>query len=156
MKQKRKAISPIIATLILIVITVVAGIFLYGFVSGYIGALSSTTSTPPNVQIVPGAFSGTLPGTSGTLSVTITNAGNSPVTINPSGVLYFSNGTAAGTATLGGPSATSTILVHPGETTSQNVFLSTSSPYEIESGYSYYIKFTTTSGYTITSQAFVP
>ena len=40
MLKKRKAISPIIATLILIVITVIAGIFLYSFVSGYMETLS--------------------------------------------------------------------------------------------------------------------
>jgi len=62
MKQKRKAISPIIATLILIVITVIAGIFLYSFVSGYLGTLSGTTNQPPpNIQFIASSLTSTPP-----------------------------------------------------------------------------------------------
>jgi archaeal flagellin N-terminal-like domain len=46
-RNKRKAVSPIIATLILIVITVAAGVIIYYFVSGY---LSSTTSSATNQE----------------------------------------------------------------------------------------------------------
>ncbi|MCI4460930.1 MAG: hypothetical protein JHC24_01825, partial [Thaumarchaeota archaeon] len=42
-RSRRKAISPIIATLILIVITVVAGVMLYGFVTGFMAKTTSST-----------------------------------------------------------------------------------------------------------------
>ena len=171
MRQKRKAISPIIATLILIVITVVAGIFLYGFVSGYMGMLSTTTSAPPDVQITPVSYAIGNNTISGALEVTITNAGSSSVSIYPTGSFYFSNGTLAGSATLGtisystSSTGTSTVTftpltsltLAPGKTTVVIIELSPSpSNYSVTSGYSYYIKLTTTSGYTITSQTFSP
>ncbi|MGC8593941.1 MAG: archaellin/type IV pilin N-terminal domain-containing protein, partial [Nitrososphaeria archaeon] len=77
MKQKRKAISPIIATLILIVITVIAGVFLYSFVSGYMGILSGTTNQqPPNVQFVSASYS------SSKFTYVIYNQGSTAVTFN--------------------------------------------------------------------------
>ena len=169
MRSKRKAISPIIATLILIVITVIAGIFLYSFVSGYLGTLSSTTSTPPNVQISPVSYyqhydSNTT--YNGVIEVTITNVGSTPVSIVPTGSFYFANGTLAGSATLVKkilPSSglqyllyTSPLTLTPGQTVEINVTLVASSPYTVAPGYSYYLKFTTTTGYTISSTSFIP
>jgi len=62
MLKKRKAISSIIATLILIVITVIAGIFLYSFVSGYMGTLSGTTNQPPpNIQFIASSLTSSPP-----------------------------------------------------------------------------------------------
>jgi len=62
MLNKRKAISPIIATLILIAITVIADIFLYSFVSGYLGTLSGTTNQPPpNIQFIASSLTSTPP-----------------------------------------------------------------------------------------------
>ena len=164
MKSKRKAISPIIATLILIVITVIAGIFLYSFVSGYLGTLSSTTSTPANVQITPiNVTSTSYPTKSATLYVTITNAGTSPVALSIYGSLYFSNGTLAGSATIVNAtpysafsSTTNTVSVAPGRTIVAKISLSTTSPYEINTGYIYYIKLTTSTGYVEPSSTFIP
>ena len=168
MKSKRKAISPIIATLILIVITVIAGIFLYSFVSGYLGALSSTTSTPVNVQIMPINITSNnqnhnYPTISATLYVTITNVGTSPIALYETGSLYFSNGTLAGSATItsttpssASSSATNTVSVAPGQTITATISLSTTSPYTISAGYSYYIKLTTSTGYVVSSSSFIP
>ncbi len=68
--RKRRGISPILATIILIVITVVVGAMLYGFVTGFFS--SSATSMNANVQtnlIIPSGSN------AATWSVTIKNAG---------------------------------------------------------------------------------
>jgi len=43
--MRRKAISPVIATLLLIVIAIVAGIAVYGFVTGWIGGTTKSTGS---------------------------------------------------------------------------------------------------------------
>ncbi len=68
--RKRRGISPILATIILIVITVVVGAMLYGFVTGFFS--SSATSMNANVQTSLVIPSGS---TAATWSVTIKDAG---------------------------------------------------------------------------------
>ncbi|MGC8558441.1 MAG: archaellin/type IV pilin N-terminal domain-containing protein [Nitrososphaeria archaeon] len=139
MTQKRKAISPIIATLILIVITVVAGIALYGFVSGYMGTLTSTTSsTPPNVQVI--AFNVTT-GNSSKIDITLFNAGSSPVTLSKTADIF--------NATSNNFVASFQINVTSlAPNTSYNIGVSSSNKINLASG-NYYVKITTTNGYII-------
>jgi flagellin-like protein len=151
MKQKRKAISPIIATLILIVITVIAGIFLYSFVSGYLGTLSGTTNQPPpNVQFI---ASSVKPGSNGEYIFTFTaeNLGTTGVTLETNGLLInASNGQLVGTVYVytGPNGGTTPVTIAPNsEATFTAMYNYTSL---LEAG-NYYIKFTTTSGYTIQS-----
>ncbi|MEM4067125.1 MAG: archaellin/type IV pilin N-terminal domain-containing protein, partial [Candidatus Micrarchaeaceae archaeon] len=64
-------ISPIIATIILIVITVVAGGFIYAYVSGMLHSGSTTNvADVQDISLVPSST-----GTGGTLYVTISNGG---------------------------------------------------------------------------------
>ncbi len=68
--KKAKAISPIIATIILIVITVVAGGFIYAYVTGMLR--SGATSQQASIQsysLVPGS------GNTATLTVTVQDSG---------------------------------------------------------------------------------
>jgi len=148
MKQKRKAISPIIATLILIVITVIAGIFLYSFVSGYMGTLSGTTNQPlPNVQ-----FIGSSVKVSKNINFTFTaeNAGTSAVTLETNAlVINASNGQSIGIAKVSTvPTGTTPVTIAPNnELTFCAIFDNSSA---LPAG-NYFVKFTTTSGYTIQS-----
>ncbi len=84
--RKRRGISPILATIILIVITVVVGAMLYGFVTGFFS--SSATSMNANVEtslVIPSSSN------AATWSVTIKNAGTVNIkSINVS--LYDTNG----------------------------------------------------------------
>jgi archaeal flagellin N-terminal-like domain len=84
--KKKKAISPIIATLILIVITVIAGIALYGFVSSYMSTITPTNSAPPNVQFIAERY--TSPSS---FNFTIQNAGSTPFTITKAYILNATN-----------------------------------------------------------------
>jgi len=80
---RRKAISPIIATIILIVITVVAGAFLYVYATGMMhsGAASQVANVQSAALVVPGGTG------AGTLTVTISNGGT--VTIESVNVTNF-------------------------------------------------------------------
>ncbi len=72
--HKAKAISPIIATIILIVITVVAGGFIYAYVSGMLH--SGSTTNVADVQ----SISLTPTTTGGTLAITLSNGGAAAIT----------------------------------------------------------------------------
>jgi flagellin-like protein len=48
---KKRAISPVIATLILIVVAVVAGVAVYGFVTGFIAQTTSQSQAPSSIVI---------------------------------------------------------------------------------------------------------
>ena len=166
MLNKRKAISPIIATLILIVITVIAGIFLYSFVSGYLGTLSGTTNQPPpNIQFIassvkpyqkaPPSSSKLPPGTTYYIynfTFTAENAGTSAVTLETNAlVINASNGQSIGIAKVytGPYGGTTPVTIAPNsELTFTAMYNFSTSP--LPAG-NYYVKFTTTSGYTIQS-----
>ena len=153
MKQKRKAISPIIATLILIVITVIAGIFLYSFVSGYMGTLSGTTNQPaPNIQFIASSAKVISPTTPYKYNFTFTaqNLGSPAVILETNAlVINASNGQLIGTANVytGPNGGTTPVTIAPN---SESTFTAMYTQTALPPG-NYYIKFTTTSGYTIQS-----
>jgi len=122
-RHRRKGISPIIATIILIVITVAVGGLLYAYVGGMFGSMS--TSQDVNIQ-----NSLTMPAgaSTGTWTVSVKNTGSVAIT-NMTAVLYSSSGKAiaviyAGshpmlTVPAGIPSGTYTAsTVSPGQTVS--------------------------------------
>jgi flagellin-like protein len=98
MKGKKKAISPIIATLILIVIAVVAGVMLYGFVTGFMAKTTSNISAFSGSTLVIEGASINGSSTNGyTVEAVVTNTGSSTVTLNAINVLYASNNSLIGT-----------------------------------------------------------
>ncbi|MGC9208605.1 MAG: archaellin/type IV pilin N-terminal domain-containing protein [Nitrososphaeria archaeon] len=144
--RKRKAISPIIATLILIVITVVAGILLYSFVSGYISSLTSTSSSSvPNVKITAVSYN-----SSNIITLYVQNFGTSPVTFVNNSYVYSSDGTYVGTYSLSSPSLT----VSPNSVVKFTINVTGTNSRGLPSGHSYYVELTTTTGYTINSPTF--
>ena len=122
-RHRRKGISPIIATIILIVITVAVGGLLYAYVGGMFGSMS--TSQDVNIQ-----NSLTIPAgaSTGTWTVSVKNTGSVAIT-NMTAVLYNSSDSPiaviyAGshpmlTVPAGTPSGTFTAsTVSPGQTVS--------------------------------------
>ncbi len=77
MTRKIKAVSPIVATIILIIITIIAGIIIYFYTVGYLAGGSTNVS----LKIQGGAIA---PGAGKVVFVTLTikNDGNVPVTLN--------------------------------------------------------------------------
>jgi flagellin-like protein len=108
-RRKSKAISPIIATLILIVITVIAGVMLYGFVTGFMAKTTSSTGAIATISIDSAGVS-----SKGSANVVVTNIGNSPVTITQVNLLDPS--TNALIASSKSPSTSSTITIPGGKT----------------------------------------
>jgi flagellin-like protein len=77
-QKKRSAVSPVIATLLLIAIAVAAAIIVYAFVTGLIGGLSSGSSS--NLITATAALSVPSGSGAGLLVVSVTNNANSPIT----------------------------------------------------------------------------
>ena len=111
MRRKSKAISPIIATLILIVITVVAGVMLYGFVTGFMAKTSSSSNAVAQISIASAGVSSS--GKSAT--ITLTNTGTTTVKITTVNLLDPDTG--AVLMTFSSPSSGSPITVSGGITT---------------------------------------
>jgi len=122
-RHRRKGISPIIATIILIVITVAVGGLLYAYVGGMFGSMS--TSQDVNIQ-----NSLTMPAgaSTGTWTVSVKNTGSVAIT-NMTAVLYSSSGSPVAVVYAGShpmisvpagtPSGTFTAsTVSPGQTVS--------------------------------------
>jgi len=145
-RHTMKAISPIIATIILIVITVAIGGLLYAYVSGMFGSMS--TSQDVNIQttltIPPGASSGTW-------TVSVKNTGTVAITgINAT--LYSTGSSSSAIASIVGgsfkpapnvPSGSFPVLtsspVSPGQTASGSAMGISSSNVIAGSSYTYQI-----------------
>ncbi len=69
-QRKRSAVSPVIATLLLIAIAVAAAIIVYAFVTGLIGGL---TSSGASLVVVSGSLTVPSGSGAGTLVITVTN-----------------------------------------------------------------------------------
>jgi len=99
-RSRRKAISPIIATLILIVITVVAGVMLYGFVSGFMAKTTSSTGAIAQIAIDSASVSsGGLSSGGQGATISLTNTGTTPVTLTEVNLLNPSTGALIATST---------------------------------------------------------
>lgn len=141
LRRNVKAISPIIATLLLIAIAVVAALVTYAWVMGYIGFQTSNASKSVQIQ----SISDTLT-TPQSITVYVQNTGSPGSTVSFNAASGYVNGTQWTTAESGGftplaSGATATLTL-----TNTGVTLS--------SGEQVTIKITTTSGtYSQVTQA---
>ena len=78
LNKKRTAVSPVIATLLLIAIAVAAAIIVYAFVTGLIGGLS--TGAGSSLVTITGGLSVPTGSGSGTLVMSLKNGASNPVT----------------------------------------------------------------------------
>ena len=153
--KKNKAISPIIATLILIVITVVAGIALYGFVSGYMSTITPTSSAPPSYEFITEQYTPNATAKNyNSFNYTIQNTGSIPITITKAYLINASNNQLYSVVSLmpktGTKTPLSSVTIAPNQLMVLNVsslsFIKTTPPPG-----SYYVRFATSNGYTFTS-----
>ncbi|WP_449462576.1 hypothetical protein PQ610_00540 [Tardisphaera miroshnichenkoae] len=106
-KNVRKGISPIIATVLLIAITIAAGLAIYGWVSGLIGAGTSSTRLPGTSTLSLTLLSVT----SNTATIEISNPGTYTVTVSNAAVTVdLSNGNEASSVSI----SPSSVTVPPG------------------------------------------
>jgi archaeal flagellin N-terminal-like domain len=113
-RNKRKAVSPIIATLILIVITVAAGVVIYYFVSGYLSASTASVASQQanQLSIISASWIG---GSSKTLSFSIQNSGTVSVTFTISLVAVYNVNTGAQVANSTSISPSPSFTLSPGQ-----------------------------------------
>ncbi|HUI86441.1 MAG TPA: archaellin/type IV pilin N-terminal domain-containing protein [Nitrososphaerales archaeon] len=144
----RKAVSPIIATLLLIAIAVAAGIIVYVYTNSLAGGLTQGGGQQVSDQISMDAYSYVTP--SSGVTITIRDTGSSSVTVNS----IFFDGTLAGTlgAASGTCSSPATTSPYGTCTTGQTLTITlTTSPAGVESaasGTSHAIKIITATGGT--------
>ncbi len=126
-KNVRKGISPIIATVLLIAITIAAGLAIYGWVSGLIGAGTSsrvTGATPLSITVVNAAYNAASSGQDSVV-LTITNGGSHDVTLQNTNIeIVSSSGNAVSTASITfGSSSTGShsVTISAGSTTTVTV-----------------------------------
>jgi len=152
--KKNKAISPIIATLILIVITVIAGIFLYSFVSGYMSTITPTSSSPPSYDFITGQYTPFVSGVRyNSFNFTIQNTGSISITITKAYLIYANNNSLYSVVSLmpkKGTTPLSSVTIEPNQIMVLNVsstsFIGTTPPPG-----NYYVRFVTSTSYNIIS-----
>jgi flagellin-like protein len=116
-----RAISPVIATLLMIAIAVVASLVTYAWVMGYMNFTTSKTGKSILIQSVSNS-TGNTPPTKDSLNIYIQNSGDSAVVFNAQSV--FINGTMAATnITVNNP-----VTLAPGLTTTINAILASNLP----------------------------
>jgi len=79
LKKNSKALSPVVASIILIAVTVAVSVVVAAWMSGSIFNLMGTTeqATVTNVQLLPAAT---------TVTISLQNTGNSPITVNSASI----------------------------------------------------------------------
>jgi len=110
---KRKGISPIIATVLLIAITIAAGLAIYGWVSGLIGAGTSSKlvgSTPITLSVASVTNKATTSGNTVTVTGLISNLGHHSESVSSTTIeIVSANGYVYTGSSLTSPSTPVTI-----------------------------------------------
>ncbi|MEM3832109.1 MAG: archaellin/type IV pilin N-terminal domain-containing protein [Thermoprotei archaeon] len=112
---KKRAISPIIAALILILITVAAGVIVYIWATGYIGTQIGGLSGQENFVITKAKYY--VVSSTNYLDVTILNQGSSAINVTSVKVYYANYTKVKATNTTSFP----TIVINPGATSTLKV-----------------------------------
>lgn len=135
MKRLGKGVSPIIATIILVLIAIAAGVMLWLWVSGFI---TSTPAQQPalNERIKIDAVN--ISSSKSKLSIYVRNMGSTNVNITAAYILTTSN-TAIAYQTY------SNVIISPGQVTKIDMDI-TSDSANIKSGYAYVAKVVTANG----------
>jgi archaeal type IV pilus assembly protein PilA len=100
-RRNVKAISPVISTLLMIAVAVVASLVAYAWVMGYIGDKTSTTGQAVQIQSV---AANSVVYNNANFTIYVQNVGESAVTLSGSNV--FINGAQATVSSINGTAAT--------------------------------------------------
>lgn len=139
--KEKKGISPIIATLLLILIAIAAGVIVYAYVVGFLGSSSPSAPQVGSDQLAVNAVQYTSGAT--TMTIYVQNVGQSSFNVS-SIYVYYVNGTLNQEV-----SPTSGNPVNAGATSSVGATVTT-----LPSGQTYYVKVTTLVGSSGVSSTF--
>jgi len=144
--KSKKAISPIIATLLLVAIAVAAAVIAYSWVMGFIGGTTATTP-PAQGQITVENVAGLVDGAT-SVTITVRNSGNKAVTMS---TIYVTdtNGTSVDSLKEGSGSGTWQGTAGISAGTTQDYVCEFSAP--VITGHGYTFKVVCTDGTTASS-----
>ncbi len=108
--KSRKALSPVVAAIILIAVTVAVSIA----VAAWMGALTFTFMKTEELKITSMTFGGTSGAANNTIVLTIRNSGTSKVTITSVSVNSVVKSAVTGISSAFDPGATGTVTVYMG------------------------------------------
>jgi flagellin-like protein len=107
-RKQRRAVSPVLATVILIAITLIAAVAIAGFVFGLFGAFTSTAQV---------SITSVSCRTNGLCTLTLTNSGTASTYSGTSGTITFGGKTVTmtcGTTTSASPVSPTSVLIAAG------------------------------------------
>jgi len=147
--RKIRGVSPIISVLLLIVIAVAAAVVTYGFVMGFIGTTTTTTTGRTamiNIEAVyyKSNYNLSLTNDIDVLTVYVRNVGQIPVNVSAVYVYYVSNNSIAYVNT------SLAYRITPNNVQPVNV----SADIDLKPGETYYVKVTTIEGAQASSEPF--
>ncbi len=140
MKRLGKGVSPIIATIILVLIAIAAGVMLWLWVSGFI---TSTPAQQPalneRIKIDAVNISSSSSSSGSNLSIYVRNMGSTNVTITAAYILTTSNTAIAYSTSIN-------VMIPPGQVTKINMNIPATASANIKPGYAYVAKVVTANG----------
>jgi flagellin-like protein len=139
--KNKKAVSPIIATLLLILIAVAAGVIIYVWVTGYVGTQIGTAGGQEPFVITNVKYYKS--GSNYYVNITIVNQGSAAIQISKVKVYTANYTNLVATSTTFTPP---TVIIEPGATMTFNANLGTTSV--LTRGTSYVLEVTTVKGNT--------
>ncbi len=137
-RKSRKGISPIIATVLLILIAIATGVIIYAFATGWVGSRITSSGPSSMISIDTASISYTNDDTKYNVTVYVRNLGATPVNISGLYLVDLSSDKVLGAST----SINTQINPNQVAKISSNLTLVGN----LTSGYSYQIKVTTTDG----------
>jgi len=147
--KNKKAVSPIIATLLLILIAVAAGVIIYVWTTSYIGTQIGTAGGQETLVITNVKYY--VNASSNKLDVTIVNQGSSEITISTSSIIRVFNSSNNTLVAIGTSLTPASVTISPGAASTFTVTLNN----PLIKGHSYVLEITTTKGnvavYTFTA-----
>lgn len=145
-REHRKGISPIIATLLLILIAIAAGVVVYAYVIGFVGTTTGQGTLPTSESLTINEW--TYNSSSSTLTVFVQNTGKSTINVTQAYLLSTSGAVVSENLTLGTGAAGSGYLISP----TQTVSVVASGITGVSSNAYYQVKVITANGTPATSQ----
>jgi len=161
-RSRRRAISDIVAVVMLIIIAIAAAVLIYAWMSGLIGGVhTSNSGLYTKIEVVGASITNSSPNysTSATFSATVDNIGSISATINYLAVEFATNSSvicSSSDNTLTSVSPTVPTTISPGSTQSFNGTCSTKGGITPAPGTPVVVVVSTTNGVTATYQTTWP
>ena len=154
-RSRRRAISDIVAVVMLIIIAIAAAVLIYAWMSGLIGGVhTSNSGLYTKIEVVGASI--TKSGTSYTLSATVDNIGSISATINYLAVEFATNSSVICSPPSTSISPTMPVTIAPGSTKAFSGTCSTKGGITPAPGTPVVVVVSTTNGVTATYQTTWP